>query len=271
MMDRRRSRIAYLLPLVLLLAAGAVAEPFSAFEETNKLVRISAGRIEIYLKKGLVFERHLPRAKNERLPNRSLVAYVLGGTQESLSHKWKTVGRLYAEGAVGKILILHRPGITEYSPVFGRNFTNDEWATGKLKEEGVAAESVEFVSMPPATFDTFAEARMISALARARQVTGLVLVTSRHHTERVMISFSHFNADNAFECYVYGSEERAGIMEVLRENVTLRIYRYFLLPIDRLLGVQTVRRMTENDTHLSDLQLQVHSLHLLRTLKSLSF
>jgi hypothetical protein len=74
MMDRRRSRIAYLLPLVLLLAAGAVAQPFSAFEETNKLVRISAGRIEIYLMKGLVSERHLRRGKNGRLPDTSLMA-----------------------------------------------------------------------------------------------------------------------------------------------------------------------------------------------------
>ena len=184
--------------------------------------------------KGLVFEHHLPRGNNGRLPERSLVAYVLGGTQESLSYKWKTVGRLYAEGAVGKILILHRPGITEYSPVLGRNLTNDEWAVGKLKEEGVTAEAVEFVPVPPATFDTFAEARVISALASSRQVKRLVLVTSRHHTERVRISFSHFDADDTFESYIYGSEERAGIMELLRENLTLRIYRYFVLPVDRL-------------------------------------
>jgi len=234
MIDRRRSRIAFLLPLVLLLAAGAVPQPFSVIEETDKLVRISAGKVETYLKKGLVFERHLPRGKIGRFPDRSLVAYVLGGTQESLAYKWKTVGRLHAEGAVGKILILHRPGITEYSPVLGRNLTNDEWAIGKLKEEGVAAEAVEFVSVPPATFDTFAEARVISALARSRQVTGLVLVTSSHHSERVRISFSHFDADNAFEWYLYGSEEKAGITELLRENLTLRIYRYFLLPIDRM-------------------------------------
>ena len=154
MMDRRRSRIAYLLPLVLLLAAGAVAQPLSAFEETKKLVRISAGRIEIYLNKGLVFERHLPIVINGRLPDASSVAYVLGGTQDSLSFKWKTVARLYAERKVRNILILHKPGITEYSPVLGRNLTNDEWAIGKLKEEGVAAEAVEFVSVPPAIFDT---------------------------------------------------------------------------------------------------------------------
>ena len=236
MMDRRRSRIVYLLALVLLLSVGAVAQRFSAFDETDKMYRVFADRIEIYLMKGLVFEHHLPLGKNGCLPEPSLVAYVLGGTQESLSYKWKTVGRLYAEGAVRKILVLHRPGITEYSPVLGRNLTNDEWSIGKLKEEGVAVETVEFVSVPPATFATFAEARVISALARSRRVMRLVLVTSRNHTERVRLSFSWFNADNAFESYIYGSEEKVGIVELLRENMTLRIYRYFVLPIDHLGG-----------------------------------
>jgi hypothetical protein len=200
------------------------------------MYREFADRIEIYLMKGLVSEHHLPLGKNGHLPDTSLVAYILGGTQESLSYKWKTVGRLYAEGTVRKILILHRPGITEYSPVLGRNLTNDEWATGKLKEEGVAVETVEFVSVPPATFDTFAEARVISALARSRRVKRLVLVSSTHHTKRIWLSISHFNADNAFESYTYGSEERAGISELLMENLKLRMYRYIVLPIDHLRG-----------------------------------
>jgi hypothetical protein len=192
------------------------------------MVRESADRIEIYLMKGLVFEHRLPRGENGRLPEPSLVAYVLGGTQDSLSYKWKTVGRLYAEWTVRNFLVLHRPGITEFSPVLGRNLTNDEWAIGKLKEEGVAIETVEFVSVPPAAFDTFAEARAISALVRSRKVKRLVLISSMHHTKRVWLSFSHFNADNAFESYAYGSEERAGIFELLMETMKLGLYRYFV-------------------------------------------
>jgi len=236
MVDRRRSRIVYLLALAILLSAGADAQPFSAFDETIQRVRVSAGRIEIFLMKGLVFERHLPIVINGRLPDASSVAYVLGGTQDSLSFKWKTVARLYAERKVRNILILHKPGITEYSPVLGRNLTNDEWAIGKLKEEGVAAEAVEFVSVPPAIFDTFAETRVISALARSRRVDRLVLVSSTHHTRRVWLSFSHFNTDNAFESYIYGSEERASLSELLLENMKLGFYRYFVFPIDRMRG-----------------------------------
>jgi hypothetical protein len=186
--------------------------------------------------KGLIFEHHLPRGNNGRLPDTTRVAYILGGTQESLSYKMKIVGRLYAEGTVRKVLILHRPGITEYSPALGRNFTNDEWATVTLKEEGVAVENVEFVPVPHTTFDTFAEARVISALVRSRKVKHLVLVSSTHHTKRVWLSFSHFNADNAFESYTYGSEERAGISELLMENLKLLMYRYIVLPIDHLRG-----------------------------------
>ena len=236
MMGRRRSRIVYFLALMALLSAGIVAERFPAFDETDKLHGVFADRVVAYLMNGIEFEHHLPRGINGHFPDTSAAAYILGGTQDSLSYKWKTVGRLYAEGTVRKILVLHRPGITEYSPDLGRNLTNDEWATGKLMEEGVAVETVEFVSVPPATFDTFAEARVISALARSRRMKRLVLVSSMHHTKRVWLSISHFNTDNAFEPYIYGSEERAGIFELLMENLKLRLYRYIVLPLDRLRG-----------------------------------
>ena len=235
MMGRRRSRIVFLLALLLLFSGGIIAQRLSAFDETDQMARGFEDWLMFSLMKGLVFEHHLPPC-NGRLPDASLVVYVFGGTQDSLSYKWKTVGRLYAEGTVRKILVLHRPGITEYSPVLGRNFTNDEWSTVKLKEEGVAVENIEFVPVPPATFDTFAEARVISALARSRRLKRLVLISSTHHVKRVWLSISHFNADNAFESYTYGSEEKAGISELLMENLKLRMYRYIVLPLDRLRG-----------------------------------
>lgn len=236
MMDRRRSRIVYLLALVLLLSVGTVGKRVAPFEETNQMVRVFEDRLMFYLMKGLVFEHHLRGDNGGRLPDTSSVVYILGGRQESLRYQCKTVGRLYAEGAARKVLLLHRPGITEYSPALDRNFTNDEWAAVKLKEESVAIENVEFTQVPPALFGTFAEARVISGLARSRRVKRLVLVSSTHHTKRVWLSFSHFNADNAFESYTYGSEERAGISELLMENLKLRMYRYIVLPLDRLRG-----------------------------------
>jgi uncharacterized SAM-binding protein YcdF (DUF218 family) len=233
-MGRRPLRFAYILALALLLLGGAAARRLAPFDETNEPYREINDRITTCLMKGLVFERPLPPDNAGDLRVGSSVAYILGGTQESLRYKCTTAGRLYAEGAVAKILALHRPGITEYSPALGRNFTNDEWATGKLKEEGVAAENVEFVPVPPASFDTFAEARVVSALARSRRVQRLVLVSSSHHTRRVWLSFSHFNADNAFASYTCVSKEHAGISELLLEHLKLQVYRYIVLPLARL-------------------------------------
>jgi len=234
MMGIRRSHTLCLLALLLLLLVGIAAQRLATYDETDQMLRGFEDRLIFYLMKGLVFEHHLPAENSRSLPDTFLAAYILGGTQDSLSYKWETVGRLYKEGTVKKILVLHRPGITEYSPALGRNLTNDEWAAGKLKEEGVPVENVEFIPVPPATFDTFAEARVISALARTHKVKRLVLVSSTHHTKRVWLSFSHFNADKAFEPYIYGSEEKVGIFELLREYLIFRIYRYFVLPIDRL-------------------------------------
>ena len=236
MMAKHRSRIVSLLALVLLLFVGTIGKRFTPFEETDQMVRVFEGRLTFYLMKELVFEHHLPRDNGGHLPDTSAVVYILGGMQESLRYQYETVGRLYAEGAARNVLVLHRPGITEYSPALGRNLTNDEWAAEKLKEEGVAVENVEFIPVPPASFDTFAEARVISALARSRRVKLLVLVSSIHHTKRVWLSFSHFNVDNAFEFYTYGSEERAGIFELLMENLKLQMYRFIVLPLDRLRG-----------------------------------
>lgn len=236
MMDRRRSSLVYLLALVLLLSGGAAAQRLAPIDETDQMIRGYEDRLMFYLMKGLVFEHHLPRGNGGHLPDTSAMVYILGGSQESLMYQCETVGRLVAERAARNVLVLHRPGITEYSPALGRNLTNDEWAAEKLKEEGVAVENLEFIPVPPASFDTFAEARGISSLARARRVKRLVLVSSTHHTKRVWLSFSHFNEDNAFEFYTYGSEERAGIFELLMENMKLGMYRYFVFPIDRLRG-----------------------------------
>ena len=237
MTGNRRSPVVYLLALVLFLSVVTVGKRHAPFEEIHQMIRVFADRVTLRLMKGVVFEHHFfPRSNNGRLPDSPLVAYVFGGTQDSMIFTLRTVGQLYAEGKVRNILILHRPGITEYSPELGRNLTNDEWAAGKLKEEGVAVENVEFIPVPPASFGTFAEARVISSLVRSRRVKHLILVTSRHHTERARLSFSHFNVDNAFESYIYGSEERVGIIELLRENLKLRMYRYIVLPIDHLRG-----------------------------------
>ena len=63
-MDRRRSRIVYILALVILFSGGIVAQRFSAFDEIDKMYRAFADRILIYLMRGLVSEHHLPLEVN---------------------------------------------------------------------------------------------------------------------------------------------------------------------------------------------------------------
>ena len=234
MTEMRRYRFACMFALALLLLGVAAAQRSARFNDADRLVRGLEERLMLHLMKGLVFERPLSPDNPGDPHVEPSVVYILGGTQESLKYKFTIAGRLYAERGAAKIFMLHRPGITEYSPGLGRNYTNDEWAAAQLRKEGVAAENVEFVPVSPATFDTFAEARVVSALARSRRVKRLVLISSTHHTRRVWLSFSPFNADNAFDPYTYGSEERAGISELLMEHLKLRMYRYVVLPLDRL-------------------------------------
>ncbi len=231
---RRRYRPAFLLVISVLLFGGADAQRPMQFGSPERAAREREDGATSCLRTGLVFERHLPGGNVVRRPVTSSAIYILGGRQDSMGYKCKTAGLLYAEGAAGNILVLHRPGITEYSPALGRNLTNDEWITVKLKEAGVPFDPVEFVPVPPAIFDTFAEAREISGLARSRRISRLVLVSSSHHTKRVWLSFSHFNADNALDIYTYGSEERAGTGELLLERMKLLVYRFIVLPLDRL-------------------------------------
>jgi DUF218 domain len=189
----------------------------------------------------LAFERRLSSGDLGHAAGFSCVAYVLGGGQESLLPRLRTAGHLFATGAVGRILVLHRPGITEFSAVQGRNLTNDEWVVRHLVKLGVAAERIEFVSVPSAAFSTLAEARVVSGLVRSTNARCLVLVSSRHHTKRVMCSFSHFNRDNRLDLYVYGADERVGLFEQLSETVKLLTYRYLALPLDRVRGAPGIR------------------------------
>ena len=160
--------------------------------------------------------------------------YVLGGNQDNLQLKITKVGRLYEAGCARKIYFLHRPGITEFSPKLGRNYTNNEWAAQHLEQEGVDTENLEFVAASPSLFATFGEAKAVSSLARSRGLRRVILVTSQHHTARTWRSFSHCNRDGRLDLYIYGVKTEAGTKELLVELLKLSIYRLVVFPLDRL-------------------------------------
>lgn len=155
--------------------------------------------------------------------------YVLGGPQGSLKFKFNRVATLYHDGICKRILILSRPGITEYSSILGRNLTNDEWVIQKLNELDIPKNSVELISIESGFFGTLSEAKGISKLIKKRGYKNIVLISSPYHTHRVKISFEKFLKEHNVAFCVQGSNERAPLKVLLIEFIKLKIYQYFLI------------------------------------------
>jgi hypothetical protein len=144
---------------------------------------------------------------------------------------------LYRKGIAEKILILHRPGITEFSPDVGRNLTNDEWATRELGIFNVRGDDVIPVPVKTGLFGTLSEAGGVTEYLRGKGCRRLVLVSSGYHTRRAFLAFSVFTANRIPGLYIYGSMDRPGFAELLEEHTKLFFYEYFAIPAIRLLGV----------------------------------
>ena len=179
--------------------------------------------IKHWLEKRLVTVDSLPSSRTVD------ALYVLGGSQQSLEYKFKTVADYYRKGICKTILILSRPGITEYSPSLGRNLTNNEWAILKLKILGISEKDVELVDIKPGFFGTLTEAKHISRLAERRGYESLMLVTAPYHTKRVHVSFAGMLRDKDIIVLVRGSAEEHSLPMLLVEFIKLTIYRYFLI------------------------------------------
>ena len=185
MMDRRRSRIAYLLPLVLLLAAGADARRISAFDGTDERYRAFAGRIEIFLMKGLVSERHLPHAKNGRLPEPILGCirprWHAGKLELQVEDRWTIV-----RGGDGRENS-HPPSTGNYGiqPRAREEFDQRRMGHRKIEggRRGGRSRRVRFGASRHLRYLRRSQGNIGSCPLAAGD--SLVLVTSRHHTERV--------------------------------------------------------------------------------------
>ena len=155
--------------------------------------------------------------------------YVLGGNQRSLDLKFKTAADLYHKRIVNKIIILCRPGITDYSRMLGRNLTNNEWAVLKLEQLDIPKKNIEFARVNEGFFGTFSEAKDISRLINNRHYKHIVLITSASHTQRVKISFEKFLGNQNISLFVQGSGETSSLHGLIIEFIKLKIYEYFLL------------------------------------------
>ena len=157
------------------------------------------------------------------------VLYVLGGSQRSLEHRYKTAADLYHKGICKRILILSRTGKTEYSVSLGRNLTNDEWSILKLKEFGVPKEHIEPIKIKEGFFGTFAEAKGISSLIKSRGYKDIVLISSPDHAHRVKISFDNFLKNQNTSLLIQGSDAKAFLRDLIVEFFKLKVYQYLLV------------------------------------------
>jgi len=202
--------------LLTLIAAGLIGLGFST-PLSNGFVR--------YLKEMTISEDVIPKGSSFD------IVYVLGGAQPSLRMKYAKLGSLCGAIQYKKIMILDRPGITEYRSDIGRNLTNNEWSLMQLGRWGVKRQDVELVSIDEGYFGTFSEARAVTALMKERGYHTALLITAPHHTARVRRSFCRLLEGKGGVCYVTSSAEEAPIGELLMENLKLMVYTFVLLPM----------------------------------------
>lgn len=157
--------------------------------------------------------------------------YILGGDQESLKSKYKFLSNLYFQGCCKEIVILSRPGITEYSSSLKRNMTNDEWSYMILDKYGIPTGNIQTLQVESDFFGTFAEAEFLTRMAEEKSWKSLLLITSSHHTKRVTESFTRLVDKKKLDLdvWVTASNEKVGLFELFLELFKLKFYQMFLL------------------------------------------
>lgn len=186
----------------------------------------SAASFRLWLNETLLEDliREVPVPSGESVD----AAYILGGTQESLEYKYRTVAGLVTSGTVRKVWFLGRPGITGYSAALGRNLTNDEWSVRTLGGLGVAREQTEIVEMVEDFFGTLSEAKQVSGLVASRSVKSIVLVAQKFHTRRALASFKKYMPAGV-KLYISSSEDTQRLYESCIEFIKWKVYEIFLL------------------------------------------
>jgi len=178
----------------------------------------------------LVMEKHMPAGFLKEEFGKTTLIYVLGGNQDSLISRFRKASTLYHQGLSNKILILSRPGITEFNQELGRNLTNDEWSIKELGKLNVRKEDIEPESVRKMIFGTLSEAKDISDIVRKKGCHRLILVTSNYHTRRVFTTFSKYTSNKSLEIFIYGSNEETGTRDLFIEYFKLLMYNNFAIP-----------------------------------------
>jgi uncharacterized SAM-binding protein YcdF (DUF218 family) len=184
-----------------------------------------------FLQGKLVYEKHIPHSLLSKTSGSNTVIYVLGGNQHGLRYRFKEASILYHQGLSNKILILSRPGITDFDSDLGRNLTNNEWAIMELRKFNVKKEDIEPVSVQASILGTLSEAMDLPDIIRKKGYSKVVLVTSAYHTKRTITVFSKVAPNSSLELYIYGSDDVPGFQGLLTEYMKMLLYENIVLPV----------------------------------------
>jgi hypothetical protein len=177
----------------------------------------------------LVMEKHIPEKISDNDLKKTTLIYVLGGSQNSLIHRFRLASILYHQGLSDKILILSRPGLTEFNLELGRNMMNNEWSIRELEGLNIRKEDIEPVFVVKRLLGTLSEGKSLSDIVRKYKCDRLILVTSDYHTRRVYNTFFWYSSSNSFEIYLYGSKDTKNLRVLLYEYVKLLFYDHIIL------------------------------------------
>ena len=166
---------------------------------------------------------------NENVPKSIDVVYILGGSQNSLMLKFIAALKICNKQNCKRILMLSRPGITQYSETLKRNLTNDEWAMEKIKKLGLSADKIDFIAMEDGFFGTYNEAKNISRLIIKNNYKNVVLISAPYHTKRVRASFEKYLNKDSTNLYLLGTEEKGSIIDLAVEYFKLTLYQLLLV------------------------------------------
>ena len=208
-----------------------------------------------FMKRKLVYEKHIPYSLLNKMSGNMTLIYVLGGNQDSLRYRFKEASILYHQGLSNKILILSRPGITDYDSDLGRNLKNNEWAIMELGKFNVKKEDIEPVSVRASFFGTLSEAKDLTDCTRKKGYSKLVLVTSAYHTKRTITTFSKFAQNSSIELYIYGSDDVSGFQGLIIEYIKMLLYENFVLP------VYSWKETKDSETRASTLRPVIEEFH----------
>lgn len=218
----------YVIVLLIFIAIILITEKFYIDANDNNHWMYKSLSYSLAMK--LVMEKPMPVGFSKQESKNTTLIYVLGGNQDSLISRFRKASSLYHQGFSKKILILSRPGITEFNQELGRNLTNDEWSIRELEKLNVRKEDIEPASVKKGIFGTLSEAKDLSDIVRKKGCHRLILVTSNYHTRRVFTTFSKYASNNSLEIFIYGSNDTAGLGDLFIEYFKLFMYSNFAIP-----------------------------------------